>query len=155
MKSVLKRYFQGLSNEPFQSNIAPILKNLYHCYFKMNPLSSELPFHVRNWLIISLKDFCIVIRKWPTFLPSSCNTFIRKGCNRFKILLRFQIFCIKSNENMVWACHLPKCWECHTIFGRKFLEIYVVIRLNTPLKFVSTRFRVRLYFVNEKINKIF
>ena len=36
----------------------------------MNPLSSELPFHVHNWLIISLKDFCIVIRKWPTFWPS-------------------------------------------------------------------------------------
>ena len=84
-----------------------------------------------------------------------CNTFIRKGCNRLKILLRFQIFCIKSNENMVWACHLPKRWECPTIFGRKFLEIYVVRRQNTPLKFVSTRFRVRLYFVNEKINKIF
>ena len=84
-----------------------------------------------------------------------CNTFIRKGCNRFKILLRFQIFCIKSNENMVWACHLPQRWECHTIFGRKFLEIYVVRRQNTPLKFVSTRFRVRLYFVNEKIKKNF
>ena len=37
----------------------------------MNPLSSELPFHVHNWLIISLKDFCIVIRKWPTFWPST------------------------------------------------------------------------------------
>ena len=32
----------------------------------MNPLSSELPFHVHNWLISSLKDFSIVIRKWPT-----------------------------------------------------------------------------------------
>ena len=39
--------------------------------FKMNLLSSELPFHVHNWLFISLKDFCIVIRKWPTFWPSS------------------------------------------------------------------------------------
>ena len=28
-------------------------------------------FHVHNWLIISLKDFCIVIRKWPTFWPSN------------------------------------------------------------------------------------
>ena len=37
----------------------------------MNPLSSELPFHVHNWLIISLKDFCIVIRKWPTYWPST------------------------------------------------------------------------------------
>ena len=55
-----------------------------------------------------------------------CNTFIRKGCNRFKILLRFQIFSIKSNETMVWAYHLPIRWECPTIFGRKFLEIYVV-----------------------------
>ena len=39
----------------------------------MNPLSSELPFCVHNWLIISLKNFCIVIRKWPTFLPSKRN----------------------------------------------------------------------------------
>ena len=38
----------------------------------MNLLSSELPFHVHNWLIISLNDFCIVIRKWPTFWPSRC-----------------------------------------------------------------------------------
>ena len=55
-------------------------------------------------------------------------THLRKGCNQFKILLQFQIFSIKSNENMVWACHLPKRWECPTIFGRKFLEIYVVRR---------------------------
>ena len=38
---------------------------------EMLKLSSELPFHVHNWLIISIKDFCIVIRKWPTFWPSS------------------------------------------------------------------------------------
>ena len=63
-----------------------------------------------------------------------CNTFIMKGCNRFKILVRFQIFCIKSNENMVWACHLPKRWECPTIFGRKFHEIYVVRCQNMPPK---------------------
>ena len=37
----------------------------------MNPLSSELPFHIHNWLVNSLKDFCIVIRKWPTLGPSS------------------------------------------------------------------------------------
>ena len=36
----------------------------------MQPCSSELPFHIHDWLIISLKDFCIVIRKWPPFLPS-------------------------------------------------------------------------------------
>ena len=36
----------------------------------MNRISSELPFHVHNCLIISLKDFCIVIRKWLTFWPS-------------------------------------------------------------------------------------
>ena len=41
----------------------------------MNPLSSELPFHVHNWLIISLKDFCIVIRKWPTFWPSRSHEY--------------------------------------------------------------------------------
>ena len=40
----------------------------------MNPLSSELPFCVHNWLIISLKDFCLVIRKWPTFLPSMISS---------------------------------------------------------------------------------
>ena len=51
---------------------------------------------------------------------------------------------------MVWACHLTKRWECPITFGRKFLEIYVIRLQNTPLKFVSTRFRVRLYFVNEK-----
>ena len=39
-------------------------------------------------------------------LPLSCNTFMRKGCNRFKILLQFQIFGIKSNENMIWACDM-------------------------------------------------
>ena len=42
----------------------------------MNPLLSELPFHAHNWLIISLKDFCIVIRKWPTFWPSRMATSI-------------------------------------------------------------------------------
>ena len=41
----------------------------------MNPLSSELPFHVHNWLIISLKDFCIVIRKSQTFWPSRLVLF--------------------------------------------------------------------------------
>ena len=40
----------------------------------MNPLLSELPYHVHNWLIISLKDCCIVIRKWPTFWPSKLHT---------------------------------------------------------------------------------
>ena len=38
---------------------------------KMHPFPSELSFHIHNWLIINLKDFCIVIRKWPTFLPST------------------------------------------------------------------------------------
>ena len=38
---------------------------------KMHPFSSELSFHIHNWLIINLKDFCIVIRKWPSFLPST------------------------------------------------------------------------------------
>ena len=72
-----------------------------------------------------------------------CNTFIRKGYHRFKILLRFEMFGIKSNENIVWACNLPKRWECPPIFGRKFLEIYGVRRETTPPKFVSPRFRIR------------
>ena len=37
----------------------------------MRLFSSELSFHIHNWLIINLKDFCIVIRKWPTFLPAT------------------------------------------------------------------------------------
>ena len=37
----------------------------------MEPFSSELPYHIHDWLIISLKDVGIVIRKWPTFLPSN------------------------------------------------------------------------------------
>ena len=37
---------------------------------KMEPFSSELPYRIHDWLIISLKDICIVIRKSPTFLPS-------------------------------------------------------------------------------------
>ena len=41
--------------------------------FKMNARSSELPFHVHNWLIITLKDFCFVIKKWSTFWPSNCK----------------------------------------------------------------------------------
>ena len=52
----------------------------------MNPLSSELPFHVHNWLIISLKDFCIVIRKWPTFWPSkSLDTTLNQNYLKLEI----------------------------------------------------------------------
>ena len=52
----------------------------------MNPLSSELSFHVHNWLIINLKDFCIVIRKWPTFWPSN------------SVVCSFNIMVILTNE---------------------------------------------------------
>ena len=57
------------------------LKWIQETCFKMNPLSSELPFHVQdhNWLIIGLKDICIVIRKWLTFWPSTLHrTFLNK-----------------------------------------------------------------------------
>ena len=42
---------------------------------KKLPFSLEWSFHIHNWLIISLEDFCIVtvIRNWPTFLPSSVS----------------------------------------------------------------------------------
>ena len=40
----------------------------------MNPLSSKLPFHVHNWLIISLKNYCIVIRKWPNSIHALHET---------------------------------------------------------------------------------
>ena len=43
---------------------------------KMEPFSSELPYHIHDWLIISLKDFCILIRKWPTFLPSTFSNIM-------------------------------------------------------------------------------
>ena len=46
------------------------LKRFKEKSLKMEPFLSELPYHIYEWLIISLKDFCIVIRKWPTFLPS-------------------------------------------------------------------------------------
>ena len=66
----------------------------------MNPLLSELPFHVHNWLIIGLKDFCIVIRKWPTFWPSRfsvdlCSVYCRALTKR-SISQNFQnvFFCI-------------------------------------------------------------
>ena len=48
------------------------LKRFKEKSLKMEPFLSELPYHIYDWLIISLKDFCIVIRKWPTFLPSIC-----------------------------------------------------------------------------------
>ena len=44
----------------------------------MNSLSSELPFHAHNWLIISLKDFCVVIRIWPTFWSSTVANVVSK-----------------------------------------------------------------------------
>ena len=56
-----------------------------------------------------------------TFLLSYCTSKSEQAEN-------FLVLPIKSNENMVWACHLPKRWEYPTIFGRKFLEIYVVRR---------------------------
>ena len=34
----------------------------------MNPLSSELPFHAYNWLLISLKDFLYCDQKLANFL---------------------------------------------------------------------------------------
>ena len=46
------------------------LKRFKEKSLKMEPFLSELPYHIYDWLIINLKDFCIVIRKWPTFLPS-------------------------------------------------------------------------------------
>ena len=57
------------------------LKWIQEICFKMNPILSELSFHVHTWLIISLKDFCIVIRKWPTFWPSmKQQTIIITSC---------------------------------------------------------------------------
>ena len=47
------------------------LKSIKEKSLKMHLFSSELVFHIHDWLIISLKDFCIVIRKWPTFLLST------------------------------------------------------------------------------------
>ena len=52
------------------------LKRFKEKSLKMEPFLSELPYHIYDWLIISLKDFCIVIRKWPTFLPSKKILFI-------------------------------------------------------------------------------
>ena len=70
------------------------LKWIQEKCFKMNPLSSELPFHVHNWLIISLKDFCIVIRKWPTFWPS------RYRANMFTCFISFLTYPILCYINI-------------------------------------------------------
>ena len=43
---------------------------------KMHPFSSELLFHIHDWLIISLKDFCIVVRKWPNFFAIYCILYL-------------------------------------------------------------------------------
>ena len=65
----------------------------------MNPLSSELPFHAHNWLIISLKDFCIVIRKWPTFWPSKKMAANLTQIINFKVNFHqeFELFLTKKN----------------------------------------------------------
>ena len=39
------------------------LKSIREKNLRIHPFSSELAFHSHNWLIISFKDFCIVIRK--------------------------------------------------------------------------------------------
>ena len=38
------------------------LKRFKEKSLKMEPFLSELPYHIYDWLIISLNDFCIVIR---------------------------------------------------------------------------------------------
>ena len=55
----------------------------------MEPFLSELPYHIYDWLIISLKDFCIVIRKWPTFLPS--RTPLSKRRENSRLILFYKI----------------------------------------------------------------
>ena len=73
------------------------LKWIQEICFKMNPLSSELPFYVHNWLIISLKDFCVVIRKWPTFWPSTSGYEIPQLVYRLVDLFNLTIECTPSH----------------------------------------------------------
>ena len=82
----------------------------------MNPLSSELPFHVHNWLIVSLKDVCIVTRKWPTFWPS--RTFLMFYYVRSETFLRLMVI---YNSNYLF---------CRLLFN---YQISCYLRLITEL----------------------
>ena len=53
----------------------------------MHQFSSELPFHMHDWLIISLKDFCFVIRKWLTFFAIYLYT------------VKLKVYCMSSTNN--------------------------------------------------------
>ena len=43
-------------------------------------------------------------------------------------ILSYQNIATLHDARLGLGMHLPKRWECPTIFGRKFLEIYVVRR---------------------------
>ena len=57
---------------------------------KMEQFSSELSDYIHDWLIISLKDFYIVFRKWPTFLPSM-RKLVLLSIYREDQAIRFQL----------------------------------------------------------------
>ena len=85
----------------------------------MNPLSSELPFHfhVHNRLIISLKDFCIVIRKWPTFWQS--NVYLNSNKRYFKSLQDHNRIFINSSR------YQPR-WQFFRFFLNSLLTLAAI-----------------------------
>ena len=76
------------------------LKRFKEKCLKMEPFLSELPYHIYDWLIISLKDFCIVIRKWPTFLlPSRSSNDCLQQCLSKHILTKAYESTRKKNNH--------------------------------------------------------
>ena len=59
----------------------------------MEPFLSELPYHIHDWLIISLKDFCIVIRQsllslhmTKSYVRTATRTTLKVEANLTQIL---------------------------------------------------------------------
>ena len=96
----------------------------------MNPLSLELQFHVHNWLIISLKDFCIVIRKRATFWPSSSGpkTYTRY----YKLRHRVPQLRLQSKALLLLKNYL----HVHEISQYMYMQIENVKSCSHPVSYV-------------------
>ena len=98
----------------------------------MNLLSSELHFHVHNWLIITLKDFCIVIRKWPTFWPSTI------GLHTY-VLITFKLVKCIINTGYTVVIVQQKCMRiCHYLTRLKKIAFHGMLKKG-PLFSISKR----------------
>ena len=113
----------------------------------MHPFSSELPFHICDWLIISLKDFCIVIRKWPTFLPSTSrvkvNNTLSDSCECRNCLRRGE-----SLSPVSFARHISDALTDHKMNILLYADDLVIIE-NTRLNFQRKLGRLHQYCVKK------